>query len=103
MNAVNQIEMIGTRMAIAQARKFPFVIALVAKQIQGPVAEFIIDCAETFVLAGEKMYVHFDSVNKFVDVPYDMKMDRVVRLCYFVEQEFGECIFSIEVKRRDGE
>lgn len=106
MNAVNQIEMAGTALAVAQARKFPFLIVLCARQMCGPIAEFTIDHAATFSEAGEKMYEHFSSVNFYVDNDFNEPPqigNKVPGLCYFCDQSFGECVFSIVVKRRDGE
>lgn len=105
MNAVNQIEMAGTAMAVAQARKFPFLITLCARQLNGPVAEFTIDHAESFAVAGEKMYDRFRSVNAYVDKEFAIpNLDgRIVELCKLCDTMFGYCIFSIVVKRRDGE
>lgn len=106
MNVINQAEMAGTRMALAQARKYPFLISLVARQDIRIVATFVLDHAESFALGGEKMYDYFKAVNAYVDDTPDaanLTVSRIERMCAFVEREFGECVFGIFVEKRGTE
>lgn len=103
MNAINSVEMAGTRLALLMAKEFPFLIALCARQDQGPVASYVIDKARDFEEASVKMYQHFERVNHYVDFGAGEGHTVIERLAKITEEVFGECVFSIVVRKRDEE
>lgn len=101
MAEINSVCALGTALELAQSKKFPLLVYIKIKSGIENLGEFFLSRHTGHEEAATAMYRAFDDINLFLD--FDECRGRVGEVAKICRELYGEVVFSVIIRNRNGE